>query len=194
MKPQWPYFFDTNEAAMDARASGTICGRAAELRRAAKIYGWTANGAYADRIMTKDFFAGFGFAGRAAFAALALVCAADDPLADGANVPVELAVLGDAVRVAVGSPHVLPPAISAMQRELLAHVDPKRVMMCPNIEVILALVSAGIACTLLPDVAALRREGLRFLPVEGVEPAICGVRTRRGRLPKLLSDFIALLA
>ena len=124
----------------------------------------------------------------------ALVCAADDPLADGANAPVELAVLGDAVRVAVGSPHVLPPAISAMQRELLAHVDPKRVMMCPNIEVILALVSAGIACTLLPDVAALRREGLRFLPVKGVGPAICGVRTRRGRLPKLLSDFIALLA
>ena len=64
-----PYFFDTNEAAMDARASGTICGRAAELRRAAKIYGWTANGAYADRIMTKDFFAGFGFAGAAAFPA-----------------------------------------------------------------------------------------------------------------------------
>lgn len=66
---------------MDARASGTICGRAAKLRRAAKIYGWTANGAYADRIMTKDFFAGFGFAGRAAFAALALVCAAAFPAA-----------------------------------------------------------------------------------------------------------------
>ena len=66
---------------MDARASGTICGRAAKLRRAAKIYGWTANGAYADRIMTKDFFAGLGFAGRAAFAALALVCAAAFPAA-----------------------------------------------------------------------------------------------------------------
>ena len=123
----------------------------------------------------------------------ALICSEDDPLANDADVPVEMAVLGDAARVAVGSPHVLPPAISAMQRELLAHVDPKRVMMCPNIEVVLSLVSAGIACTLLPDVASLRREGLRFLPVEGVKPAICGVRTRRGRLPKLLTDFIALL-
>ena len=122
-----------------------------------------------------------------------LICAADDPLAEEADVPVELAVLGDAVRVAVGSPHVLPPAISAMQRELLAHVDPKRVMMCPNIEVILALVSAGIARTLLPDVPGLRRDGLRFVPVEGVDSVIYGVRTRRGRLPRLLSDFIALL-
>ena len=122
-----------------------------------------------------------------------LVCAADDPLATRGGEPVHLDALVEGCRVAVGSPHVLPPAISAMQRELLTHVDPKHVMMCPNIEVILALVSAGIARTLLPDVAALRRDGLRFLPVEGVGPAILGVRTRRGRLPKLLADFIALL-
>ena len=123
----------------------------------------------------------------------ALVCAADDPLLEGANRPLSLDVFDEKGRVAVGSPHVLPPAIASMQRELLAHVDPKRVMMCPNIEVILALVSAGIACTLLPDVAALRRGGLRFLPVEGVDSVIYGVRTRRGRLSKLLADFIALL-
>ena len=95
--------------------------------------------------------------------------------------------------MAVGSPHVLPPAIAAMQREALTHVDPKRVMMCPNVEVILALVSAGVACTLLPDVPPMRREGLRFLAVEGVAPVTCGVRTRRGRLPRLTADFIALL-
>ena len=124
----------------------------------------------------------------------ALICAADDPLFEGADEPLELRSLDEKCRVAVGSPHVLPPAIAAMQRELLAHVDPKRVMMCPNIEVILALVAAGVARTLLPDVPGLRRDGLRFVSVDGVDPVIYGVRTRRGRLPKLLSDFIALLA
>lgn len=124
----------------------------------------------------------------------ALVCAADDPLFEGADRLLGLDVFDEKGRVAVGSPHVLPPAISAMQRELLAHVDPERVMMCPNVEVILALVSAGIACTLLPDVVALRREGLRFLLVEGVEPAVYGVRTRRGRLSRLAGEFIGLLA
>lgn len=122
-----------------------------------------------------------------------LVCAADDPLA-GYEGPLGLDVLGEGRRVAVGSPHVLPPAIAAMQREALTRVDPKRVMMCPNVEVILALVSAGVACTLLPDVPPMRRDGLRFLPVETVEPVTCGVRTRRGRLSRLAGEFIGLLA
>lgn len=122
-----------------------------------------------------------------------LVCAADDPLFAGVDGPLRLDVFDEKGRVAVGSPHVLPPAIAAMQRALLSHVDPKSVMMCPNVEVILALVSAGVARTLLPDVPGMHREGLRFVAVEGVDPVIYGVRTRRGRLPRLLSDFIALL-
>lgn len=122
-----------------------------------------------------------------------LVCAADDPLVACAEEPVDLGSLGEGWRMAAGNPHALPPAISAMQRELVSRVDPKRVMMCPNVEVILALVAAGVARTILPDVAALHRDGLRFLAVEGVDPVIYGVRTRRGRLPRLLSDFIALL-
>ena len=123
----------------------------------------------------------------------ALVCAADDPLASAGAMPLDLSVLAEGRRVAMGSPHVLPSAISALQREAMVHVDPKRVMMCPNIEVILALVSAGVACTLLPDVPPMRRDGLRFLSVKGVAPVTCGVRTRRGRLPRLTADFIALL-
>lgn len=123
----------------------------------------------------------------------AFVCAVDDPIFEDIDAPVDMDLPDGGMRVAVGSPHVLPPAISAMQRGFLTHADSRRVMMCPNIEVILALVSAGIACTLLPDVAPLRRDGLRFLAVEGVEPVICGVRTRRGRLPRLVSEFIELL-
>ena len=70
MKPQW-----------DARASGTICGRAAELRRAAKIYGWTANGAYADRIMTKIFLQVLDLRGAPLSRRWRLVCAAAFPAA-----------------------------------------------------------------------------------------------------------------
>lgn len=123
----------------------------------------------------------------------ALVCAKDDSRVGDAGALEDLSMLDGGMRVAVGSPHTLPSAITEMQRELLVRVDPKRVMMCPNIEVVLALVAAGIACTLLPDVASLRREGLRFVAVNGVEPVACGVRTRRGRLPCLVSDFIGLL-
>ena len=122
-----------------------------------------------------------------------LVCAADDPLASAGAAPLDLDVLAEGRRVAVGSPHVLPPAISALQREALTRVDPKRVMMCPNVEVILALVSAGVACTLLLDVPPMRRDGLCFLAVKGVEPVTCGVRTRRGRLSRLVGEFIGLL-
>lgn len=122
-----------------------------------------------------------------------LVCAVDDPIAELAEKDGALAALKASRRVAVGNPHVLPAAISSIQRELVAHVDPRRVMMCPNLEVVLALVSAGIACTALPDLPALRRDDLRNVDIDGVGPVIYGVRTRRGRLPKLLADFIALL-
>ncbi len=46
----------------------------------------------------------------------------------------------------------------------------------------------------LPRSTMLCRDGLCLIAVEDVAPVVCGVRTRRGRLPRLLGEFIELLA
>lgn len=57
----------------------------------------------------------------------------------------------------------------------------------------LALAASGIACTLMPDIPAMHRPGLRFIPVEGGGAHHLGVRVRRARRPALLDRFITVL-
>lgn len=96
-------------------------------------------------------------------------------------------------RVAFCNPQTTPAAIAAMQRSLMARTNPARPLMCPNIEALLSLVSAGIAVAALPNVPAMHRAELAFEPLEEVDPVVVGVRVRRGRLERTLDAFIHIL-
>lgn len=105
-----------------------------------------------------------------------------------------LEACGEWGRVALTMPQGVSPALMEMQRELINHTDPADSMMCPSVEGTLAIVGAGIAYTILPDMSAMRQPGLRFIPVEGLKPAAFGARVRRGRQPQVLNDFLEVLA
>ena len=124
----------------------------------------------------------------------ALVCSSDHPLASAAPdvLPTD-ACLG-AEKVAFGNPRTMPPAIVALQRELMRELDPRKAMMCPNVEVVLSVVSAGMAVAALPDVPAMHRPDLAFVRLEGLDPVVMGVRVHRGRPSRLVERFTAALA
>lgn len=123
----------------------------------------------------------------------ALVCSADHAIARCGAECIELAECASLGKLAVGNPREVASAIANMQRSLMDYVDPKQVMMCPNIEVAISLAAAGIAFTLLPDFSAMHREDLAFIPVDGVDAVTFGVRVRRGRMSKTLGNFISAL-
>lgn len=93
-------------------------------------------------------------------------------------------------RVAVTNPRTSAAAIVALQRELIGRVDADQVMMCPTVEITLTLATAGIACTLLADLPAMRTPNLVITPVTGLPAITVGARVRRGRRPALLDRFL----
>lgn len=93
-------------------------------------------------------------------------------------------------RLAVTNPRTSAAAVVDMQRALVGRASADQVMMCPTIEITLTFATAGIACTLLPDIPAMHVANLSFMPVRGLAPIAVGVRVRRGRRAALLDRFI----
>lgn len=119
------------------------------------------------------------------------VCARESPLA--AHEALALGDLAEGGRMAVGDPHHCAAAIVDLQRAAAAHLGADAVMMAYNIEIALALASAGVAFTVQAGVPAMQVPMLRYVPVEGLPGVTVGVRVRRGRRPALLDRFIAVL-
>lgn len=120
----------------------------------------------------------------------AVVCGLDHPLATVGRERLTPADCAGAGRYVVCNPHVLAPALSILQRGLMDHVDRKQVMMCPGIEAVLSLASAGIGYTLLPDIPAMHHPDLSIVPLEGAGSVTVGVLGRRGRPSRLLERFV----
>ena len=125
---------------------------------------------------------------------VACVCAPEHPLARAGRRAVTARDLEGAGRFAVSNPQFSPPALAKAQRAAGLTLREDRIMMCMNDEIALALAASGIACTLMPDVPAMHRAGLCFIPFEGTDPVTLGVRVRRGRTPRLVDRFAAVLA
>lgn len=119
------------------------------------------------------------------------VCAPDHPAAQFERPTVE--DLAQSGRIAVGDPHHCAAAIVELQRDVMSGMGAHQVMMAYNIEIALALASAGAAFTVLAGIPAMQIAPLRFLPIEGLPAATLGVRVRRGRRATILDRFIELL-
>lgn len=125
------------------------------------------------------------------------VCAADHPLArlaDERGGPLTLDDLRQGGALVAADPHRCAPALLAAQREVAVSKRPEEMVVGADVEVNLALVGAGIGFAMLPDAPRQRREGLRYLEVEGAGTLTCGVRVRRGRRAALVERFVELYA
>ncbi len=122
----------------------------------------------------------------------AVVCADDHALAGLATT-----TSGELVRagkLALPNPRNCPAAIVHTQRAIAAMLDQADIMVCANAEIALAIAASGVACAIIPDIPALHRREVSFVPIEDVDPIVIGVRVRRGRRPALLDRFIAVLS
>lgn len=121
-----------------------------------------------------------------------LVCSVDDAELGGwpQGEQIDLDTCIASGRFALCAPRMVPSAIRSLQGILTGRVDVQRTVMCPSVEAVLALAASGYARTLLPDVAAMHDERLRFIPVRGLDPVVAGARVRRGRQTRLVERFI----
>lgn len=120
------------------------------------------------------------------------VCAPENPLA--AHEALALDELAAGGRMTVGDPHHCAAAIVDLQRKASAHLPADTIMMGYNIEIALALASAGVAFTVQANVPAMQVPPLRYVPIKGLPTVALGVRIRRGRRPAVLDHFIDVLA
>ena len=120
------------------------------------------------------------------------VCSPENPLAGRDRVGLD--ELADGGRLAVGDPHHCAAATVEIQRAAASHMPPERVMMAYNIEVALALASAGVAFTVQAGIPAREVPLLRYIPIEGLPVVTLGVRVRRGRRTAVLDHFLEVLA
>lgn len=120
------------------------------------------------------------------------VCRPDDPLAAFGRLT--LADLqASEERVAASRPPACPPALFALQGQLISAGGPDRALFCESQEEQLTLVAAGYAYAVLADFPRLRSPDLRYIPLEGCEPLSFGAAWRSGSRSPALRRFLAIL-
>lgn len=124
---------------------------------------------------------------------IACVCGVGHPLYTFEGECIGIEQLLEAGRIAVSNPRMTAVAIVNAQRIIGSHLNLQDVSICPNIETALSLAAAGISYTVMPNIPAMHRQGLRFIPLKESTSIVVGIRVRRGRRPKLLERFIELL-
>ena len=91
------------------------------------------------------------------------VCAPSHPLAGYGALTAEQ--IRDTGAIAVCRPPICPPALFAVQSQLLGQRPPHRVLFCDSQEAAFTLAETGYAVTLAADLPAARLPGLCYLPV-----------------------------
>lgn len=86
-----------------------------------------------------------------------------------------------------------PAAIARVQGQLIGYHPPEDLYFTENPACALTLVEAGLGFTLLPDLAAMRRGGLVYVPVEDAEVLSYGLYYKSLKDQPVLRDFIAFL-
>lgn len=116
------------------------------------------------------------------------VCGKGDPLAEQTSVTVEQ--LQQAGRIAACRPPAYPPELFAIQSQVVGGRKPGDVLFCDDQEVVTALVETGYAFAVAADFPTARLPGLRYIPIEGVQPlsygAVCLPEDKNPILKELL--------
>ncbi len=120
------------------------------------------------------------------------VCREDHPLASIDALTLEK-LKGDMWRIAACPPSVCPPALFAIQGQIITANRPDQVIFCESQEVLLTLVETGYAFAVIADFPQLRQPGLRYIPLQTCETLSFGVAYLRGSRNLALRRLLTLL-
>ena len=99
---------------------------------------------------------------------LVCICAEHHPLASHSRLTLQQ--LREGGRIATCPPSIYPPALFAVQSQVVSGRSPDQMMFCDNLEIVYALVGSGYAFAVMPDFPAARFPGLRYIPLSGFSP------------------------
>ncbi len=90
------------------------------------------------------------------------------------------------------SNYTIPAQVVALQNRIAQHLYPEQVHISENPQVVRMLVRAGYGCAILPRPSA-GRDGLVYLPLEGLEPMTYGLCYTKNAADSLLREFLAIV-
>lgn len=122
---------------------------------------------------------------------LVCICAPDNPLAEFSQLSIQQ--LRTSGRIASCPPTTYPPALFAIQSQLLSGRGPEQILFCDSLEIVYTLVEAGYAFTVMPDLPSIRQPGLCYIPVPQFEPLSFGAIYRAGDRSPSLHLFLSFL-
>lgn len=101
--------------------------------------------------------------------------------------------LQGAGRIAACRPPAYPPELFAIQSQAVGERKPGEVLFCDDQEVVAALVETGYAFAVMADFPNARLLGLRYIPIEGVQPLSYGAVCLPEDHNPILKEFLDLL-
>lgn len=119
------------------------------------------------------------------------VCGKNNPLAEKQMVTLEQ--LQQAGRIAACRPPAYPPELFAVQSQVVGERKPGDVLFCDDQEVVAALVETGYAFAVMADFPSARLPGLRYIPIEGIQPLSYGAVCLPENKNPVLREFLDLL-
>lgn len=88
--------------------------------------------------------------------------------------------------------YTIPAQVVALQNRIAQRLYPEQVHISENPQVVRMLVRAGYGCAILPRPSA-GRDGLVYLPLEGLEPLTYGLCYTKNSADALLREFLAIV-
>lgn len=122
---------------------------------------------------------------------LVCICAEGHPLAS--HPELTLQQLRDGGRIATCPPSIYPPALFAVQSQVVSGRSPDQMMFCDNLEIVYTLVESGYAFAVMPDFPTVRFPGLRYIPLSGFDPLSFGAVYRSENKDPALKLFLSYL-
>lgn len=119
------------------------------------------------------------------------ICSREHPLA--AYEQLSIQQLKEGGLIATCPPPIYPTALFPVQNRIVGERGPEQMLFCDSLEIVHALVEAGYGFAIMPDLAAARLPGLRYIPIPEFEPLSFGVVYRSDGLSPVLRLFVSQL-
>ena len=121
--------------------------------------------------------------------AVVCVCGKDHPLAAHEQLTIQQLREGD--RFAAYPPHSAPPALLAVQGQIITGRSTDQICFCEGLETLYTLVEAGFAFAVIADLPQVAMPGIRAIPVQEFPALSYGVSYQAGEMGPVLRRFLA---
>lgn len=121
--------------------------------------------------------------------AVVCVCGKDHPLAACGQLDIQQ--LREGERFAAYPPHSAPPALLAVQGQIITGRSTDQICFCEGLETLYTLVEAGFAFAVIADLPQVAMPGIRAIPVQEFPALSYGVSYQAGEMGSVLRRFLA---